>query len=473
MKRLGALKSLVILGSLAVLLVILSLDHLISNWTTRQVKFGTETSALQRRNNISSSRNYSAPKVYPSANFSAELFHRELALLCQKRYFVFCDEVGYQVHFENISKKIISESKLGTVNNIIVSKGLVQSLKETRHLKIGWSSQSLGSVARKDSYFKINEKLQTGRPVVIHVINPAMWMVSSLNYVRCPVKQCVFDMGNVTEDTDVVLVHGVCLKEESLPGRRWDGQIYVMYGRESPPHFKSAVQNASSSWRYAFNLTSTYRRDSDIMWPYGGLKYTPWSADQRPNFSQIVRTKTEMIAWLVSNCGAPSKRLDYVREMKKHVQVDIYGGCGNKTDCPKPSKGPCMDVILAPYKFYLAFENSMCPDYVTEKLFKTFRPGLNVIPVVRGGAEYGRLFPEGSYINAAWFPTAKDLALYLKNMPDEVYFSYLERSSLFREMKTYSVLCRVCDAVILQKATPTIYDMTQWMDQPCPVPDFL
>ena len=60
-------------------------------------------------------------------------------------------------------------------------------------------------------------------------------------------------------------------------------------------------------------------------------------------------------------------RLAYAKELSKHISVDIYGACGTMT-CPR-SSGKCGDMLDNDYKFYLAFENSNCKDYITEKFF--------------------------------------------------------------------------------------------------------
>ena len=39
--------------------------------------------------------------------------------------------------------------------------------------------------------------------------------------------------------------------------------------------------------------------------------------------------------------------------------------------------------MLKDYKFYLAFENSLCQDYITEKFFQAANAG--VVPIVYGG----------------------------------------------------------------------------------------
>ena len=49
----------------------------------------------------------------------------------------------------------------------------------------------------------------------------------------------------------------------------------------------------------------------------------------------------------------------------RYVSVDIFGGCG-KHSCVKENNG-CRKVLSDDYKFYLAFENSNCLGYITEK----------------------------------------------------------------------------------------------------------
>ena len=49
-------------------------------------------------------------------------------------------------------------------------------------------------------------------------------------------------------------------------------------------------------------------------------------------------------------------------------------------------KAACKEIIAKEYKFYLAFENSVCTDYITEKFFYILQ--FNIIPVVLGGGKY-------------------------------------------------------------------------------------
>jgi hypothetical protein len=51
------------------------------------------------------------------------------------------------------------------------------------------------------------------------------------------------------------------------------------------------------------------------------------------------------------------------------------------------------------YKYYLAFENSICEDYVTEKLFRLYNTNFNIIPVVRGALNVKELLPPNTFIS--------------------------------------------------------------------------
>lgn len=78
--------------------------------------------------------------------------------------------------------------------------------------------------------------------------------------------------------------------------------------------------------------------------------------------------KTKKRAWFVSNCHTTNNWMQYALELSKYIGVDIYGPCG-KFKCPKSESKKCYEKLNADYKFYLAFENSNCKDYITEKLF--------------------------------------------------------------------------------------------------------
>ena len=77
------------------------------------------------------------------------------------------------------------------------------------------------------------------------------------------------------------------------------------------------------------------------------------------------------IAWFASNCKTGNNRLQYVRELQEFMNVDIFGSCGTER-CP-PDDIMCDSMLQQGYKFYLAFEDSNCRDYITAKFFQSLR----------------------------------------------------------------------------------------------------
>ncbi|CAO2641063.1 3-galactosyl-N-acetylglucosaminide 4-alpha-L-fucosyltransferase FUT3 [Lemmus lemmus] len=165
------------------------------------------------------------------------------------------------------------------------------------------------------------------------------------------------------------------------PGQRW-----VWFSMESPSH----CSHLSALDGY-FNLTMSYRSDSDIFTPYGWLE--PWP--EPPGQTQVnLSAKTDLVAWAVSNWNSKSARVLYYEDLKGHLRVDVYGR-GHK---PLP-QGNMMET-LARYKFYLAFENSLHPDYITEKLWKNALEAW-AVPVVLGPSRenYERFLPPDAFIH--------------------------------------------------------------------------
>ena len=86
------------------------------------------------------------------------------------------------------------------------------------------------------------------------------------------------------------------------------------------------------------------------------------------------------------------------------------------------------------YWFYLAFENSNCPDYITEKLWRILDS--NIVPVVMGGGNYTRDAPKNSVINVNDFPSVKALADHLTYLTENPVSNYFNPNAMsFYEFK--------------------------------------
>ena len=97
------------------------------------------------------------------------------------------------------------------------------------------------------------------------------------------------------------------------------------------------------------------------------------------------------------------------------------------------------------YKFYLSFENSICEDYITEKVWNILK--LDIVPVVLGGADYASLLPPHSYIDVANFTSPKALAAYLKQVAndDDLYRSYFRwKREYFIASSRLDATCSLC-----------------------------
>lgn len=173
-----------------------------------------------------------------------------------------------------------------------------------------------------------------------------------------------------------------------------------------------------------------------------------------------------MAAAFISNCGSTSSgRLEFIHHLQKYVDVDIYGGCGNFT-CPTKDRKACWYQLNKHYKFLMAFENSLCKDYITQRLIETLK--YRVVPIVIDpDGYYPKFAPPGSYINALDFPKMKDLADYLKKLDqnDALYNKYHAWRGHFRIHSNVEhdrkVLCTLC-ASLHQKEIRIHENITDW-----------
>lgn len=70
-----------------------------------------------------------------------------------------------------------------------------------------------------------------------------------------------------------------------------------------------------------------FRMDSDVPVPYGR---TLLLEKELPNNNVNLTYKKQdvLVAILGSNCGGKNNRWEYVKELQKHMKVDVYGRCG-------------------------------------------------------------------------------------------------------------------------------------------------
>ncbi|EFX63532.1 hypothetical protein DAPPUDRAFT_67044, partial [Daphnia pulex] len=226
-------------------------------------------------------------------------------------------------------------------------------------------------------------------------------------------------------------------------------QRYVFLTQEPPP---ALVDQNLAQYRNYFNWTMTYRMDSDVRFLYGRIRPKPSAPKTMEetevrmkestrqlmlNKRKITRRKKKekkLVAAMISHCTTDGQREQYVKQLKKHVKVDVFGWCdddglGSGLRCDThellTSTPECYNMLDSNYKFYLSFENAICQDYVTEKFFHIMSLR-DIVPVVYGGADYAQLAPGHSYIDALQFEP-KQLAAYLEMLAanETLYNEYL------------------------------------------------
>lgn len=272
----------------------------------------------------------------------------------------------------------------------------------------------------------------------------------------CPVTNCLLTYRHrLFPRSDVVIFHGQDMPDtfelEELNSRRPKGQIWIYFVLESPSNARDTY-----FFRDMFNWTMTYERNADIFLPYGS--YVTLKPGET-SYGQINPDKKDrLVVWTVSNCGG--LRDWFVRELKNHIRVDIFGSCADSVyqphlqdeECEKDS--PECENLLKRYKFQLAFENGNCVDYVTEKYWGGPLE-LGIVPVVLGGANYSEMAIPGSYINVFDFDSIKTLADYLVYLDknDTAYMEYFVWRKLYKVdgyltgatfNKHYPWMCDIC-----------------------------
>ena len=181
--------------------------------------------------------------------------------------------------------------------------------------------------------------------------------------------KCLFttDRSKVAQ-AGAVVFHGRNFDFADVPQTREAWQRWLFYLLESPHHSGFVTDNIwTSASMLGFNLTMSYHRNADVYAPYCQL--IPRSQPKIENAPEklavrefIKRPKDAL--WFVSNCNTPSKRELLVKKLIAHgIKVDLFGDCsGVSPESIIEQQGATS--FFSQYKFYLAFENSLCDDYV-------------------------------------------------------------------------------------------------------------
>jgi glycoprotein 3-alpha-L-fucosyltransferase len=119
------------------------------------------------------------------------------------------------------------------------------------------------------------------------------------------------------------------------------------------------------------------------------------------------------------------------------------------------------------YFFYLAFENSLCTDYITEKFWLSLQ--LDVVPVVLGPSveTYTRVAPPNSFLHVKQFASPEELGRRLQRLMQRPE----EYNALLAWKRKYSIgntgmQCDLCEFAFTANLTGRrTFDFKAWWNE--------
>ncbi|KAF7633594.1 Glyco_tran_10_N domain-containing protein [Meloidogyne graminicola] len=204
-------------------------------------------------------------------------------------------------------------------------------------------------------------------------------------------------------------------EHKELPKARSDKQLYVFFLDESPSYTFDHYKDVPPDF---FNITMTYRVESDIYYPYD--VFIPFKNNERKpdeywtekEVMESVLRKKKLAIMVTSDCNTPSKRENLVAELVVLVQCRV---------------------ISTNHMFYLAFENSVCHHYVTEKFWNLKHL---IVPVVLSRRVINqKKIPDNVYIAVDDFNNTAELAEYLLYLQKNktAYLKYFEWTKIYKK----------------------------------------
>lgn len=202
------------------------------------------------------------------------------------------------------------------------------------------------------------------------------------------------------------------------------------------------------------NWTMTFHPGSDFFWPMSSFVRRQPGDDANILATHVKRERTGKLLALVSDCKGrgPGVRMQILNKLKSRLPqgaLSIYGKCGSSLPCPRGDESSdCYRQFFQKFDFVMAFENSRCAGYITEKVFRAFEHGM--VPIVNGGfgrEDYDRIgIPRDSYIHVDDFSSLEDMAKHITQMDDSSYNKFFSWQHDYRiEKQGTQYFCQVCE----------------------------
>ncbi|XP_037793643.1 alpha-(1,3)-fucosyltransferase C-like [Penaeus monodon] len=323
-------------------------------------------------------------------------------------------------------------------------------------------------------------------------------MYDQLEKEGCPEYRCDFTYDrNRLSEADAILFKSDDIRMDDLPSLRLPHQRWVWVEVEAPLSQRgiNAMSIVDELGSYNINWTMSYHSSSEVVGMNGYLFTLKFPiqplrsnliADHRPTMSMYLQalesnttleaimgpswrsfvTRPKLVVWMSSHCPTSSRREDYVTELQKYIHVEVFGFCG-KFQCGEHFDAfgsTCWERRLRPqYLFYMTMENSLCDEYITEKLYNPLIHGL--VPVVYGLSDYQKFLPPHSYINARHYHPRElgDILTALQRDP-VAYGKYHVWRGYWKAMLPGS-MCELCHRLHNDFHTGHHIDIPRWREE--------
>uniref|UniRef100_A0AC34Q9N9 Fucosyltransferase n=1 Tax=Panagrolaimus sp. JU765 TaxID=591449 RepID=A0AC34Q9N9_9BILA len=277
-------------------------------------------------------------------------------------------------------------------------------------------------------------------------------------------RKCLFYNINEAENVDIFVYHGRNLRTDDVYKLkcRKSSAVQALLTMESPINIKLKIDPS------IFDFVISYDSSEDLSVPYDKLvpidietKATEiWST---PEVNEAIKKKNKPVLTLVSHCSTHSGREAYIAELSNYIEVTNYGDCSGL-----PCNESCAATAIEQHYFYLAFENSVCNDYVTEKFWNLKKL---IVPIVLSRKVIEKMAPPGSFIAVDDFKTAAELAFYLQSLIDDKneYAKFFDWTKFYKKTRAPNEIgCQLCKfAWNLREKEPvfkTVKNYYQWLN---------
>uniref|UniRef100_UPI0037E80087 alpha-(1,3)-fucosyltransferase 7-like n=1 Tax=Semicossyphus pulcher TaxID=241346 RepID=UPI0037E80087 len=281
------------------------------------------------------------------------------------------------------------------------------------------------------------------------------WDLFGIPRCRLADKRSMFSSADVVVFHNRELVEGRQKLPVDLP--RPQGQRWAWMSLEAPVYNGNLRQFANH-----FNMTITFRRDADVTVPYGEL--LP-KADEGKLVEDVPQDKSSLVCWVISNYKSQHNRSKVYKELSETVPVKVYGRWTKR-----PLTSRALLATISHCYFYLAFENSVGKDYITEKLWRNAYQG-GAVPVVMGPSrdDYKAVAPPNSFIHVDEFKSVKDLGKYLQQVAEDnkrysEYFTWKHEWKVKLSTDWKERLCKICSQYHSLPQHKVYSDLEAWVN---------